>query len=549
MKRPPPSARELGLALAGGLLLWLCSPGAPRPLGGCSAFFALVPLALLGWSGEGRRSGRPYLAGWLMGLVYHGLADSWLWHNFAWIFPFKVAGSAGVFLLALYLFRRISRTLPLGPAMGLAWAALEWVRAHLPEVPFPHHQLAHALFEQRWFVGSAGWTTEVGLNLILGFSAGTLAALWLSWREAAPSWRGAWLQAGVLIAVLAGNSLLARDALESIEARPGPTVALIQGYADRDGCPPEPDADFRTHLRLSREQAEAGPVDLLAWSETVFPLPLVRGGRSGGSFAVVQGHRLEADALVRGESALVAQALRSASLGPGGGFVAGALLYDLGAGHDEPLQPVSVGALWDAGGKPAGHVAKRNLVPGGEFLPFLRRLPLGLGEACVGLFARLGGGALAAGTGARTLELPATGRFGVAVCYDNAFSGHFLEATREGAAWHLVLSYEAWYRDGAELDQMLAMTVLRALECRRSVVRCTYSGISALVGPDGRIGPVLVREGRNREVQGSLRVQVPLAEGATFAVAAGGWLGRAVVLAALGLAFLFPLLYSGRTRG
>ena len=49
-----------------------------------------------------------------------------------------------------------------------------------------------------------------------------------------------------------------------------------------------------------------------------------------------------------------------------------------------------------------------------------------------------------------------------------------------------MISNENWYVGGAELHQMHAMTVCRALEARMPVVRCTVDGATMVVGPDGR---------------------------------------------------------------
>ena len=254
----------------------------------------------------------------------------------------------------------------------------------------------------------------------------------------------------------------------------------------------------------------------------------------------IGGNRVNLTLARRLERVYARAILRAASLKKGGGLVAGALA--LCPDRDDPGVLVSENRafLWDRRGALVGSVSKRNLVPGGEFLPFLRHLPFGLGRLVRGFFRRLGIPTLQAGRGDLTLELPGTGRFGLAICYDNAFPDHFARATREGAQWHLVLSNEAWYENGAELDQMLAMTVFRALECRRAVARCTNSGITCLVGPDGRIGPVLVKKGRDRGFRGILRVHVPLTSGTTWTATVSGWPGLGALIFAFLLAFFLP---------
>jgi apolipoprotein N-acyltransferase len=97
--------------------------------------------------------------------------------------------------------------------------------------------------------------------------------------------------------------------------------------------------------------------------------------------------------------------------------------------------------------------------------------------------------------GSRRPLLVARGRtevpFGAMLCFDNAFGWVGREAVADGARFLAVLSNEAWYEGGAELEQLLAMTVIRALETDTPVVRCTMDGLTAHVGRDGRVLGVL----------------------------------------------------------
>ncbi len=528
-------------ALCSGILLWLPAPGAPRPLGGLLALGALTPLFLLVRPGNGLTSRQAWWSAFLAGTVYYALSDIWLVHHFAWIFPFKSLGSAGVMLLGLLLFRRLAARMPLPLAAGLGWASGEWLRARFPELPYPHHQVAHSLYLQSWFVGSASFLGEVGLNFLAAFLAGALAWTWVSWREGRPGKAKALAWGGTAAGLLLLNALLAREALARVRTRPGPEVGLVQGMLSLYGKSWEGAAsrEFAEHLRLSRALGKGGPLDLLVWSETTFPIPIVQ-APGEGKMPTVWGNLVDLEQARSRTAYFAGLILRAAPLKETGGLVAGALA--LCPDREEPglLVPENRAFLWDRRGRLLGSVSKRNLVPGGEFLPFLRRLPFGWGRKATRFFQKLGVPNLQVGRGPLTLDLPGWGPFGLAVCYDNAFADHFARATREGALWHLVLSNEAWYENGAELDQMLAMTVFRALECRRAVVRCTNSGITCLVGPDGKIGPLLLKNGRDRGFRGILRVRVPLSSGTTWTASVSGWPGLGALIFAFLLAFFLP---------
>jgi apolipoprotein N-acyltransferase len=123
------------------------------------------------------------------------------------------------------------------------------------------------------------------------------------------------------------------------------------------------------------------------------------------------------------------------------------------------------------------------------------------------------------------------------VCYDNAFPGVIEQHVAAGASFLVVVSNEAWYQGGAELDQMVAMTVCRALECRVPIVRCTVDGASVVVGRDGRVTAALAVSGRNRTSTQILAVDLPVsARGHRTVPWLHPWVRWLVLLSALGLA-------------
>ncbi|MFT7486976.1 MAG: apolipoprotein N-acyltransferase, partial [Candidatus Paceibacteria bacterium] len=69
---------------------------------------------------------------------------------------------------------------------------------------------------------------------------------------------------------------------------------------------------------------------------------------------------------------------------------------------------------------------------------------------------------------------------------------------------------EAWYEDAQELDQMVAFSRMHALCTGRSFVRCANSGVSCAIGPDGaELARLRVGES-DRQVRGTLVVDVPV---------------------------------------
>jgi apolipoprotein N-acyltransferase len=171
--------------------------------------------------------------------------------------------------------------------------------------------------------------------------------------------------------------------------------------------------------------------------------------------------------------------------------------------------------LWDASGQRSGVGGKIHLVPGAEHLcgleqlAWVRDLALSLAGYVPDLvsFDR---------TRVLTLNMR-DGRslkFGVTVCFDNAYDDPYTEPLRRGDLdFHLVCSNEAWYEESFEYDQMVAFSRLLAISTGRSIVRATNAGITMAIGPDGREIARLALGHKDRMVPGSLRVTVPVPSG------------------------------------
>jgi apolipoprotein N-acyltransferase len=135
---------------------------------------------------------------------------------------------------------------------------------------------------------------------------------------------------------------------------------------------------------------------------------------------------------------------------------------------------------------------------------------------------------------------------GVLICFEDAFARvvrrFIVRDDGPGADFLINISNDGWFRDSSELDQHLAICALRAVEFRTGIVRCTNTGISGILGPDGRLQAVVQDEhGRRKAVRGVALGRVRLRTETTFYARHGDLLGVAcytVLLAAL-LAWLF----------
>jgi apolipoprotein N-acyltransferase len=153
---------------------------------------------------------------------------------------------------------------------------------------------------------------------------------------------------------------------------------------------------------------------------------------------------------------------------------------------------------------------KQRLVPFGEYVPLapLLRMIQPISRAVPGGFTP-GPGTVLLGLG--------TWKLGGAVCYEVVYPWIARAETRAGADVLFTLTNDAWYgRAGAQRQHWQA-AVLRAVETGRPLVRAAVTGISGVVGPDGRV-VVSLPAGR----KGAFAAPVFRPRGTPPAVAAGG---------------------------
>jgi apolipoprotein N-acyltransferase len=74
-------------------------------------------------------------------------------------------------------------------------------------------------------------------------------------------------------------------------------------------------------------------------------------------------------------------------------------------------------------------------------------------------------------------------RFGVLICFEDAFPGLVRQFRRNGADFLITITNEAWFRHSDEPMQHVGISVFRAIENRCWFVRCANTGISGFIDP------------------------------------------------------------------
>jgi len=138
-------------------------------------------------------------------------------------------------------------------------------------------------------------------------------------------------------------------------------------------------------------------------------------------------------------------------------------------------------------GNANGRYDKRHLVPFGEYVPFQSLLR--------GLFAvfDLPMSGFSAGEQRQIIQVAGQAMV-VAICYEIAYAELVrdnVHALQGKAGYLLTVSNDAWFGASWGPWQHLQIARTRALETGLPVIRATVTGVSAIIGPDGRIQATL----------------------------------------------------------
>jgi apolipoprotein N-acyltransferase len=167
---------------------------------------------------------------------------------------------------------------------------------------------------------------------------------------------------------------------------------------------------------------------------------------------------------------------------------------------------------------------KRHLVPFGEYFP----VPPSVREWMK--MQNLPHSDLSKGDEEQPLLVGADGtKFGVAICYEDAYGAEQLYALPD-AAILINVSNDAWFGDSIAPHQHLEIARMRSLEFGRPAIRSTNTGISAFIGADGE----LLQTGKQFEPE-LLTAKIAPYGGTTPYVRVGNLLIIGLCLAILGI--------------
>jgi apolipoprotein N-acyltransferase len=470
--------RALAAAFVGGLAYTVACP----PYGVALVAWLVPAILLIPCRGLTARSAA--LAGVVFALTMGVGVTGWAFHASLAYFDFNRASAAGFVLLVWLVYGGVPFGLLFGayarwgarlpaaaraPFAAWSWAAMEWLRTTLC-TGMPWELLGHTQFRALWLVQIAdlGGVYAVSFVVVLvSVALGELArdAVRIPRAELCLGRRLGPVAA--LLLVVAAYGVRAQAAYE----RPGGAtvnVAIVQGNV------PNAFRWQRAHMERTlgtyvslTETTRASAPDLIVWPENAVDFYLER------------------------EPLLRTQLARAAALAPAGLLIGSPRL----AAATEARNSAQ---LLGADGAILGRYDKQHLVPFAES----RLLPSRGGSA----------------TEPAEPITTTVGRLGTMICYEVLFPGLVSDLVRRGAQVLVNLTNDSWLDagDGAALEQHFSMTVFRAIETRRDLVRVASGGASGFIDASGRIRATV-----RRDTAGALVEPIHLRAGLTPYVRAG----------------------------
>ncbi|MEI6129937.1 MAG: apolipoprotein N-acyltransferase [Planctomycetota bacterium] len=456
---------------------------------------------------------RPLLASYWFGVLYTGAFSFSLRHVLlpGWLL---IALVGGLYTLASAVaVRSLQRWFGSVLWFAIAVAGACFLRAELPQVWYPHGQPCHDFWRWPSLLGAVRIGGEPLANALL---AAVGAALFFCYRKRQGGAAAigpklgavlplAWSLLALLLATWLGKPQppsTPRATVEIIAIEPGvhPTDWLL-GIDSQQAMQARWRELFDKYWRKPSQEVagkdSARPPALLLWPES-------------SVFDEVRASELNSSAAGLGEVGVRLPSLPAIALHADTRLCVGGRVRIKGMQY---LTPAAI--LLDENGCYLAHQEKRRLVPAGEFLPFVEWLPASWAKVLRDFIAKTFGAEFEnqPGRSLKPMRTKAGVPFSALICYDNAFPSTVAAEVAQGAEFLVVLSNEAWYRFGAELDQLAAITVLRAVATGTAIVRCTTDGRSLAVDGEGQILTELAQLTAPAEQPRWLRVALPRGTG------------------------------------
>ncbi|MFP4107981.1 MAG: apolipoprotein N-acyltransferase [Desulfonatronovibrio sp.] len=354
---------------------------------------------------------------------------------------FYIGIYSALYAVFIYKIKNSFSWIWLGIFGGCAWAGLEFFREYiLTGIPWFMAAQSFAVWPES--IQSVSVVGSYGLAMILA-SCG----IWLSLGKV----RAVLCAAVVLLLVLGYGFVLPGQENGETEV----DILAVQGNIDQDLKWEQPVQllTIQKYMNLTLKGVGDNKPDLVVWPETALPFYFQESTEVAGK---------------------VRDFVRENSLD----LITGSPAYQMD--EDGVGYKLYNRAYWiSENGFIHDYYDKERLVPFGEYVPFGRYIPF---------VNKLVQGELDFSSG--TVKSPLIKgdlALGVLICYEIIFPGLVLNRVEQGANIILNISNDAWFGNTSAPVQHLHLSVLRAVELNRYIVRATNTGLSAFIDPEGNV--------------------------------------------------------------
>jgi apolipoprotein N-acyltransferase len=449
------------LAILSGLMLTAAFPPGKTPW---AAWFALIPL-LISLKGESFR--RAFRLGFIAGLSHNVTLIYWVvivmgkYGNLP--FPWSLGP---LLLLCLYLalfpalfggLLGLARSDWLRPLFAAAlWVSLEVLRSKALS-GFPWCLLGYTQYDNGLLLQSADLTGVYGLSFLIVLTNTVLFHLLTPFHVKRQNWVWGYTLGTALLIVTSlfyGHRKLNERAPEPSSAKPDKTLrcVVIQPSIDQSlkWDPSFQEETLARYQRLTRSTYDFSP-DLIVWPETAVPFFFQDGPALAKTiFSVVE----------ESKAALI--------------FGSPAYRRD-----GRQVKYFNRAYLLRPDIKAIQYYDKVHLVPFGEYVPL---------QGVLGFIKRLvpAAGDFASGDRIAPMALK-DAQAGILICFEAIFPEISRATVLKGADVLVNLTNDAWFGVSSAPYQHLSMSVFRAVENRRPLIRAANTGISAIIDSRGRV--------------------------------------------------------------
>ncbi len=266
----------------------------------------------------------------------------------------------------------------------------------------------------------------------------------------------------------------------------GPNLCLVQGNIDQS-TKINPDEQQQVSMVLKYRNltldATEKEIDMVVWPETMVPGIL----------------NLDPHILNRKVDAISKESVRKSAQIKNAYMLVGGTAIDI---YENRPFYYNAAFYYDREGKCLDRYDKIHLVPFGEFVPLGDYFPFL--SHIVPYEVNLSSGKRRTTFKLETIQDHKVFHFGVLVCYEDTIAPLVRKFRQDGADFMVNITNDAWFGNSAELDQHLSIMVFRSIENRMSIARAANTGISSFVSPSGEIYDFLSKEGKHKEIDGTL---------------------------------------------